>query len=75
VQYYQPLRLEKPSNFRLVEKPNNRDALFLIDQRAAEQAVWFEVNGSEAELRLSDYLPNLIREQLSLTPPLSPGHR
>ena len=59
----------------LVEKPNTRDALFLIDQRAAEQAVWFEVNGSEAELRLSDYLPNLIREQLSLTPPLSPGHR
>lgn len=50
----------------LIEKPHNSDVLFLIDQRAAEQALWFEVNGSEADLRFSDYLPNIIREQLSL---------
>ncbi|WP_298260149.1 hypothetical protein [Bradyrhizobium sp.] len=49
----------------LIEKQHNRDVLYLVDQHAAEQAVWLEVIGVGASLRISDYLPNIIREQLS----------
>ncbi|HMA75440.1 MAG TPA: hypothetical protein VKP67_28730 [Xanthobacteraceae bacterium] len=49
----------------LIEKPFDRDLLLCIDQRHAAQDILFQVDDSEGHLLLSDYLPSIIREQLT----------
>jgi hypothetical protein len=47
-----------------LKKPPNR-VLFLIDQRESGQDVLFRVDESGGQLHISDYLPNIIKMQLS----------
>jgi hypothetical protein len=49
----------------LIKKPSNRDFLCLVDQRESGQDVIFRVDESGGRLHISDYLPTIIKEQLS----------
>jgi hypothetical protein len=50
----------------LIKKQSNRGFLCLVDQRESGQDVLFRVDESGGHLDISDYLPSIIKEQLSV---------
>jgi len=49
----------------LINKPSNRDCMFLVDQRESGQDVIFQVDQGSGHLHISNYLPNIIKMELS----------
>ncbi len=49
----------------LINKTSNRDFLCLVDQRASGQDVIFQIDRSGGQLHITNYLPDIIRMELS----------
>jgi hypothetical protein len=49
----------------LINKISNRDCMFLVDQRESGQDVILHIDQSSGQLHISDYLPGIIKMELS----------